>query len=98
MKWLAMLKSKKRLPEELPKPPKVPIDSFDSREERHFPENALPKPLPYLDESGDKVIPFDSDPRYHWWLGSHCVFTSAMGSGQSIEETIKEISKGNERV
>lgn len=42
---------------------------------------------PYLDSEGDLVIPFDSDSRYHWWAG-----------GQSIEETIKEISKGNERV
>lgn len=97
MKWLTMLKSKKRLPEKLPKPPKAHFDSFGSSEERHFPENAPSKPLPYLDEGGDIVIPFDSDPKYHWWLGSHCAFTNAMGSGQSIEETINEITDGKER-
>lgn len=42
---------------------------------------------PYLDSEGDLVIPFSSDPRYHWWA-----------KGQGIEETMKEISKGNERV
>lgn len=61
-------------------------------------------PRPYLDSEGDLVIPFGSDPRYHWWLGSHCVrptlcvgAPNAMGSGQSVEETMKEITGGNER-
>jgi hypothetical protein len=52
---------------------------------------------PYLDSDGSLVIPFGSDRRYHWWLGSHCVFTNAMGSGQSIEETMKEITDGTGR-
>ena len=97
MKWLTILKSEKQLPKELPKLPKAPFDSFGSSESRHFPENALSKkPLTYLDEGGDIVIPFDSDSKYHWWLGSHCVFTNAMGSGQSIEETMKEITGNTE--
>ena len=25
------------------------------------------QPKPYLTQSGNLVIPFDSDPRYHWW-------------------------------
>ncbi len=25
------------------------------------------QPKPYLTKSGDLVIQFDSDPRYHWW-------------------------------
>ncbi len=60
-------------------------------------KRAVPRPLPYLDESGDLVIPFGSDPKYHWWLGSHCVFTNAMGSGQGVEETIREITGGRRR-
>ena len=24
-------------------------------------------PKPYLNQLGDLVIPFESDPRYHWW-------------------------------
>jgi len=63
---------------------------------RQFPENAQPMPRPYMDASGDLVIPFSSDPKYHWWLGSHCAFTNAMGSGQSIAETIREITEGKE--
>ncbi|MFQ5934771.1 MAG: hypothetical protein ACE5KI_09035 [Dehalococcoidia bacterium] len=39
-----------------------------------------PSPKPFLDSSGALVIPFDSDPRYHWWAG-----------GQSIAETLKEL-------
>jgi hypothetical protein len=37
-------------------------------------------PLPYLDDSGDVVIPFDSDPRFHWWAG-----------GQTLKETLSEL-------
>lgn len=99
MKWLTRLKSEKGLPSELPKPPKASYGSFDSGEERCFPENtpSTPRPMPYLDRSGDLVIPFGADPKYHWWLGSHCAFTNAMGSGQSVEETIKEIACKKER-
>jgi hypothetical protein len=49
-------------------------------------ERAVPRPLPYLDESGDLVIPFNSDPHYHWWAG-----------GQSVEETMREITGGKRR-
>jgi hypothetical protein len=37
--------------------------------------------LPYFDKSGGLVIPFDSDPKYHWWR-----------DGQSISKTINELS------
>ena len=36
--------------------------------------------LPYLTPGGDLVIPFDSDPKYHWWKG-----------GQSVEQTRAEV-------
>ena len=36
---------------------------------------------PYLDEQGVLVIPFDSDPRYHWWAG-----------GQHVLETLRELN------
>lgn len=102
MKWLTRLKSEKGLPSELPKLPKAstpspkpvpepskdPFDSFGSTEDRHIPENepSAPRPRPYLDEDGDPVIPFDSDPKYHWWA-----------NGQSVEETIREITEVKER-
>ncbi len=38
------------------------------------------KPLPFLDTEGDLVIPFDSDPKYHWWKGR-----------QRISDTLKEL-------
>ena len=34
--------------------------------------------LPYINQYGDLVIPFGSDPKYHYWNG-----------GQSIEATLK---------
>lgn len=37
------------------------------------------RPSPFLDASGDMVIPFNCDSRYHWWNG-----------GQSIKKTIKK--------
>lgn len=41
-----------------------------------------PRPtVPYMEKGGRLVISFDSHPRYHWWK-----------DGQSIEETIKEIT------
>lgn len=27
------------------------------------------KPFPYIDGSGNVVIPFNSDPQYHFWKG-----------------------------
>lgn len=38
--------------------------------------------MPYITHNGDLVIPFECDPKYHWW-----------NSGQSIEETRKELSQ-----
>lgn len=36
--------------------------------------------LPYITAGGDLVIPFDSDPKYHWWKG-----------GQSVKQTLAEL-------
>ncbi len=43
------------------------------------------KPLrvPYLTLGGTLVIPFDSDPKYHWWK-----------TGQSVEQTRAEVLAG----
>jgi hypothetical protein len=38
---------------------------------------------PYVARDGELVIPFDSDPRYHYWNG-----------GQSIDATLKELGAG----
>ncbi len=38
---------------------KINTDKTDTMKEN--------QPKPYLTLSGDLAIPFDSDPRYHWW-------------------------------
>ena len=40
---------------------------------------------PYIDKYGVLVIPFDSEPKYHWWAG-----------GQTILETLRELRAPNE--
>jgi len=35
---------------------------------------------PFLTPGGDLSIPFDSDPKYHWWKG-----------GQSVKQTLAEV-------
>lgn len=37
--------------------------------------------LPFLTPGGDLSIPFDSDPKYHWWKPG----------GQSVEQTRAEV-------
>jgi hypothetical protein len=39
-----------------------------------------PMRVPYLTPGGTLVIPFDSDPKYHWWK-----------AGQSVEQTRAEL-------
>lgn len=43
------------------------------------PDQAKTRPRPSLDAEDDPVVPFGSDPRYHYWAG-----------GQSLGATIKE--------
>ena len=38
-------------------------------------------PLPYLTPGGTLVIPFDSDPKYHWWKPG----------GQSVKQTRADV-------
>lgn len=40
---------------------------------------------PHIDRHGTLVIPFSSDPKYHWW-----------NKGQSILETLKELGASEE--
>lgn len=93
MKYLNRLKSEKGLPsvptkptkawaqhrEELTKPTKAPFVSNVSTEERCFPEKA---PLPFFEADGSLVIPFNSDPRFHYWH-----------RGQSISQTEEELRR-----
>ena len=44
-------------------------------------EAAKPNCRPFIDRHGDLVIPFESNPRYHWWRGG----------GQSILDTLLEL-------
>lgn len=39
-----------------------------------------PEALPYIDNRGRLIIPFDSPPKYRYWSG-----------GQSVRDTLKEI-------
>ena len=41
-------------------------------------DNTLPKP--FLNTHGTLVIPFNSDPKYHWWKG-----------GQKVDKTMAEV-------
>ncbi|MCF8026626.1 MAG: hypothetical protein K9K82_14210 [Desulfobacteraceae bacterium] len=43
---------------------------------------------PYIDSNGDLRIPFNSDPKYHWWKGY----------GQSLLETLRELGASEETV
>jgi hypothetical protein len=36
---------------------------------------------PYIDDSGNIVVPFNADPKYHFWNG-----------GQSLADTLMEIN------
>ncbi len=40
---------------------------------------------PYVDNSGHLVIPFSSDPKYHYWNG-----------GQSLSDTLRELNATEE--
>lgn len=41
------------------------------------------RPLPYLGRDGRLVLPFDSNPRFHYWNG-----------GQELERTMEEVTRG----
>jgi predicted glycosyl hydrolase (DUF1957 family) len=41
--------------------------------------------MPYINDHGVLVVPFDSNPLYHWWAG-----------GQSILETLRELKASQE--
>jgi hypothetical protein len=41
---------------------------------------------PYINERGVLIIPFDSDPRFHWWANN----------GQTILETLQELKASPE--
>jgi predicted glycosyl hydrolase (DUF1957 family) len=41
--------------------------------------------MPHIDEHGILVIPFNCNPKYHWWAG-----------GQPIIETLRELKAPNE--
>jgi len=42
---------------------------------------------PYIDKYGVLVIPFNSEPKYHWWA-----------DGQPILETLRELKAPNEMI
>lgn len=45
----------------------------------------MPNNKPHIDRHGTLIIPFSSDPKYHWW-----------NKGQSILETLKELGASEE--
>ena len=40
---------------------------------------------PYINHRGELIIPFDGDPKYHWWAG-----------GQSVAATLRELNAPRE--
>ncbi|HOO41320.1 MAG TPA: hypothetical protein PK653_07745 [Syntrophales bacterium] len=51
-----------------------------------IPDKGAKFSLPYISDAGDLVIPFDADPRFHYW--KPC--------GQSIFETLRELGASKE--
>ena len=43
------------------------------------------KTIPYIDNSGNVVIPFNSDPQYHFWKG-----------GQKLSDTLLQLKINKE--
>ncbi len=43
------------------------------------------KKLPYINQKGVLVIPFDSEPRYHWWAGGQTILETLRGLKASLE-------------
>lgn len=68
MKYLDKLKKEKRATISTDKTDKSPFVSNVSTEDGHFSEN-IPLSLPFFDADGSLVIPFNCDPKYHWWSG-----------------------------
>jgi len=68
-----------------PEPPEAPAQPLPTQTDKTGSQAPVTKqaarpPLPYLTPGGTLVIPFDSDPKYHWWKG-----------GQSVKETMAEV-------
>lgn len=61
-------KPEKGLPSLPSKPSKAPFEPFEGTEGKPFMENGV-MPLPFFEADGGLVIPFGSDPRFHWWNG-----------------------------
>lgn len=64
-------------------PPEAAKALLDALRERKneviaYLKEAMPKP--FLEMDGGLVIPFESEPHYHWWKG-----------GQGVKETIEEV-------
>jgi hypothetical protein len=39
--------------------------------------------MPYIDATGTLVIPFESDPKYHWWAGGQTIAATLTDLGAS---------------
>jgi len=65
-------------PQDKPEPLSLP--SQPPPAQTNQPQTAPEKPLSFLTPGGTLSIPFDSDPKYHWWNG-----------GQSVKETLAEV-------
>ncbi|SRR5712692_6117453 len=62
-------------------PAPLPEELREELRQRKAEVLALLNPRPYINQRGELIIPFDSDPRYHWWAG-----------GQSIAATLAELN------
>jgi hypothetical protein len=58
----------------------LPVRVTQEEPRKSEPEEANRPKKPYFTSDGTLRIPFDSDPKYHWWKG-----------GQSVKKTIAEL-------
>lgn len=72
-----------------------PVDQYNRKEvdalciacaRAIMPERGAKFTEPYINDQGELIIPFDSDPRFHYW--KKC--------GQSIFETLRELKAAPE--
>jgi len=71
----------KKVAELFSKPEMVPKLSTPSAARKENTARSCPeKTCPCINDRGELVIPYDSDPKYHWWA-----------AGQSLRETLREL-------
>ncbi len=66
--------------------PATPLPE-DNTEPSSAERNHIKPRMPYINSHGSLIIPFDSDPKYHYWNG-----------GQSLIQTLQELNADEETI